>query len=159
MAPRKSKHAQTRARQRGYRDSDIDFVIKHGTNVDDGSFLTDKDVQTRLVSLLRNADLLLLVVDLSGDPLEETDELLAELDRWGYRILGPNEEPDPEDHQVQKRGLLVANKLDVEDGEVALEFLQELHSHQFPVLGVSAATGQGLDALAEAIFSSMNIII
>ena len=41
MAPRKSKHAQTRARQRGYRDSDIDFVIKHGTNVDDGSFLTD----------------------------------------------------------------------------------------------------------------------
>jgi len=44
MAPRKSKHAQARARQRGYRDSDIDFVIKHGTNVDDGSFLTDGDV-------------------------------------------------------------------------------------------------------------------
>ena len=44
MAPRKSKHAQTRARQRGYRDSDIDFVIQHGTNVDDGSFLTDGDV-------------------------------------------------------------------------------------------------------------------
>jgi hypothetical protein len=44
MAPRKSKHAQTRARQRGYRDSDIDFVMKHGTNVEDGSFLTDGDV-------------------------------------------------------------------------------------------------------------------
>ena len=44
MAPRKSKHAQARARQRGYRDSDIDFVMKHGTDVDDGSFLTDGDV-------------------------------------------------------------------------------------------------------------------
>jgi len=44
MAFRKSKHAQARARQRGYRDSDIDFVMKHGTDVDDGSFLTDGDV-------------------------------------------------------------------------------------------------------------------
>ena len=120
--------------------------------------LTDRDVQTRLFSLLRNADLLLMVVDLSGDPLEETDELLAEMNRWGYRIMGPDEKPDPEDHRVQKRGLLVGNKADAEDAEVALEFLQELHGHQFPVLGVSAATGQGLAGLAEAIYSSMSII-
>jgi hypothetical protein len=43
MKPPKSKHAQARARQRGYRDSDIDFVMKHGTAVDDGSFLSDGD--------------------------------------------------------------------------------------------------------------------
>ena len=120
--------------------------------------LTDRDVQTRLFSLLRNADLLLMVVDLSIDPLAETDELLEEMDRWGYRIMGPDEEPDPEDHRVQKRGILVGNKADVEDAEVALEFLEELHGDKFPVLGVSAVTGQGLAGLTEAIYSSMGMI-
>jgi ribosome-interacting GTPase 1 len=33
--------------------------------------INDNDVQTRLFSLLRNSDLLLIVVDLSGDPLSE----------------------------------------------------------------------------------------
>jgi Cys-tRNA synthase (O-phospho-L-seryl-tRNA:Cys-tRNA synthase) len=45
MELRNSKHAQTRIRQRGFRDSDIDFVRKHGTDVDAGSLLTDKDAQ------------------------------------------------------------------------------------------------------------------
>ena len=120
--------------------------------------LTDQDVQTRLFSLLRNADLLLMVVDLAGDPMQETEELLAELNSWGYRIMGPGEEPDPEDHRVQKRGLLVGNKVDVENAEVALEFLQELRGQQFPVLGVSAVTGQGLAGLAQAIYISMSMI-
>ena len=120
--------------------------------------LSDKDVQTRLFSLLRNADLLIMVVDLSIDTLDETDELLAEMNRWGYRLMGPGDEPEPEDHRVQKRALLVGNKADVGDGDVALEFLQELHAHQFPVLGVSAVTGQGLSGLTEAIYSSMSMI-
>lgn len=120
--------------------------------------ITDQDVQTRLFSLLRNADLLLLVVDLSMDPLAETEELLEEMNRWGYRIMGPSDEPDPDDHRVQKRALLVGNKVDLEDAEVALEFLEELQGHQIPVCGVSADTGHGLTDLAEAIFSSMSMI-
>ena len=46
MELRNSQHARARIRQRGFRDSDIDFVMKHGTDVDAGSFLTDKDVQS-----------------------------------------------------------------------------------------------------------------
>ena len=44
MKLRNSQHARARIRQRGFRDSDINFVMKHGTDVDDGSFLTDGDV-------------------------------------------------------------------------------------------------------------------
>ena len=118
--------------------------------------LNDRDVQTRLFSLLRNADLLLIVVDLSVDPMIEAEEVLLELDRWGYRVLGPHEEPDPEDHRVQKQCLLVGNKADAEDADVVLELLQELYGQEIPIVGVSAATGQGLPDLAESIYTALN---
>ena len=118
--------------------------------------LSDRDVQTRLFSLLRNSDLLLLVMDLSGDPLSEAEEVLSELDQWGYRILGPGEEADAEDHRVQKRGLLVGNKADAEGADVALELLQERYGQQVPTVGVAAATGLRLTGLAEAIYTSLN---
>ena len=76
MAPQKSKHAQARARQRGYRDSDIDFVIKHGTNVDDGSFLTDGDVhkaiEKRKQEIQQFSRLKGTVVIVSGDTIVTT---------------------------------------------------------------------------------------
>lgn len=40
-----SKHAARRARQRGYSQQDIGFVIENGTEVPDGYFLRKKDVQ------------------------------------------------------------------------------------------------------------------
>lgn len=117
--------------------------------------INDRDVQTRLFSLLRNADLLLLTVDLSMDPLSEAEELLAELEQWGYRLLGEADEPDPEDHQVQKRALLVGNKADLEDSDVAFELLQELYTNRFPMALVSAATGIGSEGLGEKIFAAL----
>lgn len=117
--------------------------------------INDRDVQTRLFSLLRNADLLLIVVDLSLDPLSEAEEVIAELDRWGYRLLEMGEEADPQDPRVQKRILLVGNKCDAEGTDVGLEFLLELYGQQFPILGVSATTGMGLLHLAEAVFAAL----
>ncbi len=40
-----SKHAATRARQRGYSQSDIRFVIENGTEVPDGYLLRKKDIR------------------------------------------------------------------------------------------------------------------
>ena len=42
-------HARARVRQRGRRDEDVDFVLRHGTDTGDGVLLTNKDVQ-RLVT-------------------------------------------------------------------------------------------------------------
>ncbi len=117
--------------------------------------VNDRDVQTRLFSLLRNADLLLVVVDLSMDPLTEVDEVLKELDKWGYCLLGLGEEPDPEDHRVQKRAMLVGNKADMEGADLAWEFLEELYGQVYPMARVSAETGLGLEELAEAVFMAL----
>ena len=50
--------------------------------------INDRDVQGQLFSLLRNTDLLLIVLDLSGDPMTEADEVFSELDRYSFRLLG-----------------------------------------------------------------------
>ena len=126
-----------------------------GIQLVDTPAINDRDVQTRLFSLLRNADLLLLSVDLSLDPLTEAEELLAELDNWGYRLLGGSDDLDPEDHRVQKKALLLGNKADLEDSDVAFELLEELYGHRFPVALVSATTGIGLEDLGEKIFAAL----
>ena len=66
--------------------------------------INDQDMQTRLFSLLRNTDLLIIIVDLSANPLEQVDEIFTELARWGYLLVRIGEIPDPEEPRVQKRG-------------------------------------------------------
>ncbi len=117
--------------------------------------INDNDVQTRLFSLLRNSDLLLIVVDLSGDPLSEAQEVMEEMERWGYRLLRTDEEADPEDHKVQKHALLVGNKADLPDTDEALEMLQELYGDEFTVLPASAADDDLLAGLGEAVFVAL----
>ena len=117
--------------------------------------INDRDIQGQLFSLLRNTDILLLALDLSGDPLTEADEVFSELDRFSYRLLGCDDIPDPDDPLVQKPALIVGTKADEPDAEVAFELLQELYSTRFPMLAVSALGEARLDELARAIFETL----
>ena len=55
--------------------------------------INDRDMQTRLFSLLRNTDLLFITVDLSTDATGQMEELETEMENWGYRIFGIEEKP------------------------------------------------------------------
>lgn len=57
---------------------------------------------------------------------------------------------------MQKNSLLVANKADVEGADGALEYLQERYGRSFHIASVSAATGEGLDALGASILAAMH---
>jgi ribosome-interacting GTPase 1 len=110
-------------------------------------------------SIVRNADLLLLVVDLqASDLLEQTEELIFELER--ARVLVGNwpsrREPD-EQGRWRKRGLLVGNK--AEGGARALrELLEDLYGQRFPILAVSTLTGEGLEELPGRIFEQLDLV-
>lgn len=117
--------------------------------------INDRDIQGQLFSLLRNTDLLLIVLDLSGDPLTEADEVFSELDRYSFRLLGRGETADPDDPLVQKPALIIGAKADTPDADVAFELLQELYGARFPMVAVSAETETGLDGLAEAVFDAL----
>ena len=120
--------------------------------------INDREVQARLFSMLRNTDLFLLVVDLSGDPLSEADEVMSELDSHGFHLLWEGQDPDPEDPRAQKRVLVVGNKADTQGSDIAFELLEELYGAQFPLARVSATSGAGLDDLARAVFEALGKI-
>ncbi len=107
---------------------------------------------------LVRADALLVVIDLSGDPLLQMETITSEL--AGMRIgIGrtAGESNDEEIIRHSKKALIIGNKIDIE-GAVENYELMELYRDDFPVLAVSAARGTGLEDLKLAIFRLLEII-
>ena len=117
--------------------------------------INDRDVQTRLFSLLRNADMLVIVVDLSADALGQMDEITEELGKRDYRLLPRDESPEADEQRMQKRALLVGNKGDETGALDRYQALEQRYGERFPVLLVSAVEQVGLDELKEAVFTTL----
>jgi ribosome-interacting GTPase 1 len=109
-------------------------------------------------SLVRPADLVLLVADLSSaSVLEALEEVVGILERSKVALVPPGS-PEPPIGWAHPWTLLVANKLDVPGAETALEILQSVYADRFPIQAVSAETGQGLEGLRRAIYDGLGII-
>ena len=129
-----------------------------GIQLVDTPAINDPDVQNQLLSLIRNTGLLVIVVDLSVDPLIDTEEVLATLESAGYRLLGLDEQADPDSSLIQKPCLLVGAKGDEPDADVAFELLEEVYGDRFPVKMVSATSEESLAELGETIFNSLGTV-
>ncbi len=108
--------------------------------------------------IVRQADLLLLVVDLSEDPLTDLETILGEL--AAVRVepvaaLGPRDEGSL---VVQRRALVVANKLDAPGATEVCELLLEVVAGRWPTIAVSAVTGQGLEELRRLVFERLEVV-
>jgi ribosome-interacting GTPase 1 len=110
--------------------------------------------------LVRRADVALLVVDAASDDLlAEMDELLQLLDAKGIDLVPAwGRAGVEEEHVLPKRALVVANKMDLAGAGGNSEVLDGLSSARFPVVKVSAETGQGLEALRGAIYRAADVI-
>ena len=108
-------------------------------------------------SILRNADLLLLVLDISADPLgdwEQMRELLS-----ARRIIPVREIPDGQQPGITpKRSILVVNKGDLDQKGEDFEALRELIQVDLPMIEVSAKEGRGLEELKRQIFLMLEVI-
>ncbi len=111
-----------------------------------------------MLSLVRRADLVLLVVDLQSDPLEQFEEAISFLEE--QRII-------PRHRQEEFAGerrisfislLVVANKDDDERWDEELAVLCELIGPQWDVVGVSVTAGRNLDGLGRAIFERLGVM-
>jgi hypothetical protein len=115
-------------------------------------------VEPELFNLLRQVDLLLLLLNLQGDPLQEMEDALALLAE--HRIL-PQGRPAPAGdtrRYTVKPLLVVANQVDDEslDGDFAA--LCELLEKPCPLHPVSAAAGRNLEPLKQAIFEHLQVM-
>ncbi|MEW6441085.1 MAG: GTPase [bacterium] len=101
-----------------------------------------------VANVLRQADALCLVVDLTDDPLGQVEILLEEIEGMKVRPLARQEDRvEVPAGVVAKRPFLAGNKLDVPGAEEALAQLSRTYGDSYPVVGVSAKQGRGLEVL------------
>jgi ribosome-interacting GTPase 1 len=109
-------------------------------------------------NLLRNADALLLVIDLTEDPVFQMEVLLGELSRMRIKIVGKGPISSIEEGWASQRALLLGNKCDVKN---AMEGYRALETHfrdTFPLLPISAKEGMNFEELKKEVYQLLNII-
>jgi small GTP-binding protein len=93
--------------------------------------------------VLRRADLSVLVVDVDDpDDLSEIEWVEKEMEEW--KLAMPR--------------LMVTNKMDQEGSAGDYEVLAELYEERYELLGVSAATGEGLEKFARRVFEMLDVV-
>jgi ribosome-interacting GTPase 1 len=116
----------------------------------------DRDfIEPALMDLVRRADLVLLLVDLTTDPNQQLQDSLSQLEE--HRIE-PVVEADGRPKTLIAPILVVANKCDDKESEENLEIFQRLMEGDWPVQAVSVETGRGLVELGRAVFDRLNIM-
>lgn len=109
-----------------------------------------------LYGLLRTADVLVPVLDLSAEPAVQLAELRAALGARSLTLIAPGETAVP-DGFSPRRAVIAASKVDVPGAQDALADLKAA-AGALPVVSVSAESGAGLEALGEAIFRALGVI-
>ncbi|GAB4388435.1 MAG: 50S ribosome-binding GTPase [Thermodesulfovibrionales bacterium] len=95
--------------------------------------------------ILRVADMLIVVIDLTDDPEVQAELLLDQLSQWNIPAGG------------DKKCVIAANKTDASE-EGALDTLRQRYGALCPVVGVSALRGDGMEELRQVVFRASDII-
>ncbi len=106
--------------------------------------------------VLRVADALLLVVDVSADPDTRAELLIEQLRKWRVGLLKRSE--SPEGCPGCKPAVFVANKSDLPGTQEGLMRLREKYDAFFSVVPVSTVTKEGLEELRRTLFANSRII-
>jgi uncharacterized protein len=120
--------------------------------------VSDEYMEPWVPSLVRPADLALLVADLtSPSVVEEVEKVIAILGRSKVSLVSPGSPPPPVGW-AHIHTLLLGNKADSPSTDPALEVLRESCGSRLPVHAVSAKTGLGLEQLRRTIYDGLAIV-
>lgn len=108
------------------------------------------------VNTCRGADLLAIMVDLSGDVLEQMDVCTRYLDEHRL-ILNPALDPDDVENYLARTTFVIATKADIAPAGT-LDTLKELAERPFEYIEISTTTRQGLDVMARRIFEMLDVV-
>ena len=109
-------------------------------------------------NLIRNADALLLLVDLTKDPIFQMDILLEQLNKMRIKVAGKGPIPALEPGWGSLRALLVGNKCDVRNAIEAYQRIETRFGDAFPILPISAKEGMNSDELKKEIYQVLDIL-
>jgi ribosome-interacting GTPase 1 len=120
--------------------------------------LSEGHLESRLFGVIRNADVLVAVVDLGAGPATQVEAVLRLLRQWGIRPLGRGEDVEPDGNQTDKRLVIAANKADLQGALDAFQRLVAAYGQQFPVVLAGATEAVGLEDVGREIFGSLGVI-
>lgn len=106
--------------------------------------------------ILRTANILIFVVDLSESGPVQTELLFDQLSDW--KILAESSGSPWSPEGKTKPLLIAANKLDAEGAERDLEELKQKYGAAFPIIGVSAFEKSGIEDLRQTIFGRSHVL-
>ncbi len=120
--------------------------------------LSEQPPEWWLLNIIRRTDGLLVVVDLSNDPVAQLEAVAAQLRERKVGLgEGSAESAEEEFPLTYKKTLVVGNKMDLDGGGSSFRDLQGRYGGILPVVAVSA-TGAGLEELRLKVFQMLNII-
>jgi ribosome-interacting GTPase 1 len=120
--------------------------------------LIDREAKPWLSHLLRNADILLVMVDLGEGPLMQMDVIMAELEGVKVKLIGMEVKDELLIGVAQKKALIVGSKNDLNNADENYEILRSRYGGQLPVVSISAQKGTGLEEMKRIIYEMLDII-
>jgi ribosome-interacting GTPase 1 len=110
-------------------------------------------------SIIRNTDLVLLIVDLSlPDPEEQVLELTTLLEEKHLLLVGGREILGPDQSTTVKPTVILATKSDIPGSEEGLVSLTEEYGSDFPIISLSVQAKQNTETLPQKIFEALHVL-
>lgn len=107
--------------------------------------------------IFRNADSIIIVIDLSEDPDIQTELILEQFEKWRILLLKKDDSGSKTD-SARKPVIIAANKADLSDAKQRLEELKKICEKSYPVIGISTKSKEGLEELRRTLFENSWII-
>lgn len=120
--------------------------------------ITDRDALPWLHSVLRNADLLILVLDLSQDPIDQMRLIKDELDTLRISLAPSGHEPGDDTLHTPRPAMIIGNKADLDRQGIAFQRLARENAGRHSVAAVSAMEMEGLEEVRQLVFHNLGII-
>jgi len=117
--------------------------------------VTDADAQSWLPMVLRNADVLVLVVEQTEDCVSQVESLLEKLEQMRVSVIGTAVSVSALEVST---ALILANKSDLAGTQHNYDQLESRYAGEFPVISVSARNGSGLEDFKLKLFEVLDII-
>jgi small GTP-binding protein len=118
--------------------------------------LAPQAIEFWLPPLLRRADALLVMVDLSLEPLGQMESIISQLEKM--RITIEDAGASSEFTIWYQRALIIGNKRDLDGAGKNFEALKAEYGGRFPLIAISAEQGMGLEELKSKIYEVLDII-
>jgi len=120
--------------------------------------LVSHSTESWLPPTLIRADALLVVVDLSVDPLTQLEAITTELGNMRIGIGARNADQEQGRVLRQKKALIIGNKIDLDEASQNYTALQNKYEDQLPVIAISAKKGTGLEEMKLKVYQMLDII-